>query len=156
MKFQQADTLASRTQSVFGMNVIEISPNDWRFVVTMIGVCVPFFILIFIMQTHAGMSLFRRVRLYVKGFGESRRQKATARREQRSQLQQTEMIRRQSCATTVVAGKRESVWDFDSNAAACGGTAERSLRLADRWRAWWTGRKAATEDAASSAKVLNV
>lgn len=138
------------------MNNMEIAPDDWRFVVTMIGVCVPFFVLIFIMQTHIGMSLFRRVRLYLKGFGESRQQRAVLRREQRSQLQQTEMIRRQSCATTVVAKNRQSVWKFESPGAALGMTAGQSSQLGESWRAWWAGRRAPAGDAADSAKDLNV
>ncbi|KAK7745892.1 hypothetical protein SLS53_002611 [Cytospora paraplurivora] len=48
-------------KSVFGITEFTISANDWRFPVTMVSVCVPFFLLIFILQTRAGMRGVRRV-----------------------------------------------------------------------------------------------
>lgn len=141
------------------MNMITIDPNNWRFVVTMIAVCVPFFILIFILQTHTGMSLYRRVRQHIKGHRERRRQRAFARQEQRSQLQRTEMIRRQSCATTFVAEKRESVWKFDS---AGGGTVSVAAgELPSRGggesrRGWWARWRRGAEDSVGSTDDMNV
>ncbi|PSR92346.1 cora-like Mg2+ transporter protein-domain-containing protein, partial [Coniella lustricola] len=37
--------------SVFSMQAFHIPPTDWRFVVMMISICVPFFVLVFILQT---------------------------------------------------------------------------------------------------------
>lgn len=39
-------------QSVFGMTMFDIAATDWRFVVTMILVCVPFMLLISLLQTR--------------------------------------------------------------------------------------------------------
>ncbi|KAB5542394.1 hypothetical protein GE09DRAFT_240775 [Coniochaeta sp. 2T2.1] len=41
--------------SVFGITTLDIQADDWRFPVTMVTVCVPFFVLIFVLQTRAGV-----------------------------------------------------------------------------------------------------
>lgn len=41
--------------SVFGITTFGTPVDDWRFPVTMVLVCVPFFMLIFVLQTRAGM-----------------------------------------------------------------------------------------------------
>ncbi|KAH8904541.1 hypothetical protein BR93DRAFT_883002 [Coniochaeta sp. PMI_546] len=46
--------------SVFGITTLDIQANDWRFPVTMVTVCVPFFVLIFVLQTRAGVSALRK------------------------------------------------------------------------------------------------
>ncbi|KAF9873510.1 GTPase-activator protein for ras-like GTPase containing protein [Colletotrichum karsti] len=45
--------------SVFGITEFTISPQDWRFAVTMVCVCVPFIIALILLQTRAGYSLAR-------------------------------------------------------------------------------------------------
>ncbi|OIW26757.1 hypothetical protein CONLIGDRAFT_557157, partial [Coniochaeta ligniaria NRRL 30616] len=46
--------------SVFGITTLDIQADDWRFPVTMVTVCVPFFVLIFVLQTRAGVSAIRK------------------------------------------------------------------------------------------------
>ncbi|KHE80986.1 hypothetical protein GE21DRAFT_1275760 [Neurospora crassa] len=43
--------------SVFGITTLEISVDDWRFPVTLIAVCIPFFMVIFVLQTRWGMKM---------------------------------------------------------------------------------------------------
>ncbi|KAJ4387895.1 hypothetical protein N0V93_008498 [Gnomoniopsis smithogilvyi] len=140
--------------SVYGMQAFTIPPNDWRFAVTMVVVCVPFFVLIFVLQTHAGMSLYRRLVLTMKGWIESWKRSAASRREKRTQLQQTETIRRQSCATTVVAGKRESTWNFDPQVAH--GMAPQGLDSREKVRPWWKWSRNASKELKAPSKDLNV
>ncbi|KAK2020602.1 hypothetical protein LX32DRAFT_647243 [Colletotrichum zoysiae] len=45
--------------SVFGITEFTISPQDWRFAVTMVCVCVPFILALILLQTRAGYSLAR-------------------------------------------------------------------------------------------------
>ncbi|KXH51869.1 hypothetical protein CSIM01_10755 [Colletotrichum simmondsii] len=45
--------------SVFGITEFTISPEDWRFPVTMVCVCVPFIVALILLQTRAGYSLAR-------------------------------------------------------------------------------------------------
>jgi len=52
--------------SVFGITQFEISEKDWRFAVTMVSVCIPFFLLIVILQTQAAMQAVRRSGLVVR------------------------------------------------------------------------------------------
>lgn len=47
-------------QSVFGITTLDIKADDWRFPVTMVTVCVPFFVLIFVLQTRAGVGALRK------------------------------------------------------------------------------------------------
>ncbi|ROW02459.1 hypothetical protein VMCG_06145 [Cytospora schulzeri] len=47
--------------SVFGITQFTFTANDWRFPVTMVAVCVPFFLLIFILQTRAGMRAIKKL-----------------------------------------------------------------------------------------------
>lgn len=92
------------------MQMIDIPPTDWRFVVIMIAVCIPFFILTFTLQTHAGVSLVKRARVAIVG-GWKKRSKN--RREKRSQLHHAAMIRRQSRASNVYpVDRRESLWNL--------------------------------------------
>jgi hypothetical protein len=39
-------------QSVFGITNFEFGDRDWQFIVIMVAVCVPFFLLIFLLRTH--------------------------------------------------------------------------------------------------------
>lgn len=41
--------------SVFGMTNFEFDDRDWRFIAIMVAVCVPFFLLIFVLQTHKAL-----------------------------------------------------------------------------------------------------
>lgn len=47
-------------QGVFGITTLTISPTDWRFPVTLVSVCIPFFILIMVLQTRAAMEAVRK------------------------------------------------------------------------------------------------
>ncbi|KAK3689860.1 hypothetical protein B0T22DRAFT_528634 [Podospora appendiculata] len=47
--------------SVFGITTFDISASDWRFPVTMVSVCVPFFLLILILQTRTGLGAIRKL-----------------------------------------------------------------------------------------------
>ncbi|KAF4453516.1 hypothetical protein F53441_3829 [Fusarium austroafricanum] len=47
--------------SVFGMTVFTISPDDWRFALTMVLVCVPFMLLITLLQTRSFGLLVRKL-----------------------------------------------------------------------------------------------
>lgn len=120
----------------------------------MIAVCVPFFVLIFVLQTHAGMSLYRRLSLSIKGWRESWKRNIASRRERRSQLQRTEIIRRQSCATTVVAGKRESTWKFDSQGAH--DVTSQDSEDPERARPWWKWSRSAAKELEGQGKHLHV
>lgn len=51
-------------QSVFGITTLDIQASDWRFPVTMVTVCVPFFVLIFVLQTRAGVNALRKAGKY--------------------------------------------------------------------------------------------
>jgi hypothetical protein len=50
---------------VFGITTLDIQADDWRFPVTMVTVCVPFFVLIFVLQTRAGISALRKSGKYI-------------------------------------------------------------------------------------------
>ena len=50
----------NRHKSVFGITEFTISASDWRFPVTMVFVCVPFFVIIFVLQTRRGMHAFKK------------------------------------------------------------------------------------------------
>lgn len=118
------------------MQLIEIPPTDWRFAVIMVSVCIPFFILTSVLQTHAGMSLVERARrAVVGGWGKRSR----GRREKRSQLQHAAMIRRQSRASNMYSDRRESLWDLiaDRKGKRLGSTAAAAgaPRKWGRWRA---------------------
>ena len=52
---------ANTTQSVFGITELHLEPSDWRFPVVMVCVCVPFFVIITVLQTRAGMNAVRKV-----------------------------------------------------------------------------------------------
>ncbi|KAK3347917.1 hypothetical protein B0H65DRAFT_159453 [Neurospora tetraspora] len=53
--------LLTRSQSVFGITTLEISVDDWRFPVTLIAVCIPFFMVIFVLQTRWGMRMAKKM-----------------------------------------------------------------------------------------------
>ncbi|KXX80744.1 hypothetical protein MMYC01_203827 [Madurella mycetomatis] len=53
---------------VFGITTFDISATDWRFPVTMVSVCIPFFVLVLVLQTRAAMQMVRRCRLRVEGY----------------------------------------------------------------------------------------
>ncbi|KAK1774918.1 hypothetical protein QBC45DRAFT_23176 [Copromyces sp. CBS 386.78] len=46
--------------SIFGITTLEISVDDWRFPVTLLAVCIPFFMIIFVLQTRWGMKKAKR------------------------------------------------------------------------------------------------
>lgn len=124
------------------MQLIAIPPTDWRFVVIMVAVCIPFFVLIFVLQTHAGMSLAKRARVTIVG---GWKKHSRSRREKRSQLQHAAMIRRQSCASSVYADRRESLWNLiaDRKSKRLGTTSPADAR---KWRGWRTKREPATQE----------
>ncbi|KAH8886482.1 hypothetical protein GQ53DRAFT_657891 [Thozetella sp. PMI_491] len=47
--------------SVFGITEFTIAADDWRFPVTMVSVCVPFFLLILVLQTRSGMDATKKL-----------------------------------------------------------------------------------------------
>ncbi|KAK0625298.1 hypothetical protein B0T17DRAFT_492557 [Bombardia bombarda] len=55
--------------SVFGITTFDISAEDWRFPVTMVAVCVPFFLLIVMLQTRAGMEWVKKGSRAVEAWG---------------------------------------------------------------------------------------
>lgn len=123
------------SQGIFGMELINIAPTDWRFSVMMVSVCIPFFIVIFVIQTHAGMSLVKRVSRAIK-HGWQRR--ARNRREKRTHMQHAAMIRRQSCASSVNLERRESMWHLmtDRKARRRGNSPTEEERWG-KWRTNW-------------------
>jgi hypothetical protein len=58
-------TLTLPHQSVFGITEFTIPATDWRFALTMILVCVPFMIVIFLLQTRSFTVLVRIIKDYV-------------------------------------------------------------------------------------------
>jgi hypothetical protein len=60
--------LTNTAQSVFGITELHLEPTDWRFPVVMVCVCVPFFVIITILQTRAGMNAVRKVGSTVDAF----------------------------------------------------------------------------------------
>ncbi|KAI3402059.1 hypothetical protein diail_4033 [Diaporthe ilicicola] len=91
--------------SVFGITKFTISADDWRFPVTMVGVCVPFFLLIFILQTRAGMRAVRELGDFIEANMGRWSDRSRSRHERRLQLQQQLMQAAESQAS-VVGGKR--------------------------------------------------
>lgn len=46
---------------VFSITTVDVETWDWRFYTTMLAVCVPFFFLIFVLQTREGMAALKRL-----------------------------------------------------------------------------------------------
>ncbi|KAF3763635.1 hypothetical protein M406DRAFT_323229 [Cryphonectria parasitica EP155] len=143
--------------SIFGMETFKIPPTDWRFVVIMVTVCVPFFILVLVLQTDVGTRLWRALRhVFTMGL-DSWRRRARTRREKRSQLQQAAMIRRQSlCAPSADTGRQESLQMLNANK---GGPAHPGMAPPpgeggqQRWH--WPGRRR-TDESVESQRVSHV
>jgi len=55
-------------KSVFGITEFQFSERDWRFAVTMVSVCIPFFLLIIVLQTQATMQAVRKYRQAVQRY----------------------------------------------------------------------------------------
>ena len=55
-------------QGVFGITTLTIPASDWRFPVTLVSVCIPFFVLILVLQTRAAMELVRGFGMLVEGY----------------------------------------------------------------------------------------
>ncbi|KKY30976.1 putative gtpase-activator protein for ras-like gtpase containing protein [Diaporthe ampelina] len=91
--------------SVFGITEFTFSANDWRFPVTMVGVCVPFFLLIFVLQTRAGMRAVRQIGDFIEGNMGRWSDRSRSRHERRLQLQQ-QLQQAAESQTTVVGGRR--------------------------------------------------
>ncbi|KAL2023739.1 hypothetical protein VTK56DRAFT_1453 [Thermocarpiscus australiensis] len=53
---------------VFGITTFDIPADDWRFPVTMVSVCIPFFVLILVLQTRAAMEALRRCGLLAEAY----------------------------------------------------------------------------------------
>ncbi|KLU84750.1 hypothetical protein MAPG_03786 [Magnaporthiopsis poae ATCC 64411] len=70
--------------SVFGITEFNISPDDWRFATTMVCVCVPFFVLIVVLQTQAGMEMCKRLGGSLKGYFQGEDEQTKHRRELQS------------------------------------------------------------------------
>jgi len=64
----KAPTDRGGPQSVFGITELPIPPSDWRFPVVMVSVCVPFFTIIIVLQTRAGMNAVRNVGRAMDGY----------------------------------------------------------------------------------------
>ncbi|KUI56309.1 hypothetical protein VP1G_03748 [Cytospora mali] len=96
------------TFSVFGITEFTFSANDWRFPVTMVSVCVPFFLLIFILQTRAGMRAVKKVGDFTERNMGRWSDRSRSRHERRLQLQQQLMqaaeSQRQSSVVSIVGG----------------------------------------------------
>lgn len=100
--------------SVFGITEFTISANDWRFPVTMVSVCVPFFLLIFILQTRAGMRAIKALGDFIEGNLGRWSDRSRSRHERRLQLQQQlvqaaesqQLQLQQQQAATSAAGRR--------------------------------------------------
>lgn len=56
-------------QSVFGITALDLRPDEWQFPVTMVLVCVPFILLVLMVQTHRGMKLVKDGAASVERFG---------------------------------------------------------------------------------------
>lgn len=54
--------------SIFGITELHIPPNDWRFPVTMVLVCVPFLLFVLLSQTITGIRLVKRSAKSVKDY----------------------------------------------------------------------------------------
>jgi hypothetical protein len=48
-------------QSIFGITNFDVAPDDWRFAVIMVGICVPFFLLTLLLLTRKGMELLKKM-----------------------------------------------------------------------------------------------
>lgn len=59
MHLKKKGSALTHSQSVFGITTLEISVDDWRFPVTLIAVCIPFFMVICVLQTRWGMRMAR-------------------------------------------------------------------------------------------------
>lgn len=107
-------TLSPETKSVFGITEFTISADDWRFPVTMVSVCVPFFLLIFILQTRAGMRAIKALGDFIEGNLGRWSDRSRSRHERRLQLQQQlvqaaesqQLQQQQQAATSSSAGRR--------------------------------------------------
>ena len=64
--FPTLDLISTHRQGVFGITALEIPVTDWRFSVTLVSVCIPFFLLILVLQTHAAMNAVRKCGLFVE------------------------------------------------------------------------------------------
>lgn len=105
------------------MTDFTIAPSNWRFIVIAVTICVPFFLLVLVLQTHAGMTVWRRLRLSARRGLEGWKKRARTRREKRSQIQQAAMIRRQSCAPNHPETARwESQWALNAKKRSSGAT----------------------------------
>ncbi|KUI72400.1 hypothetical protein VM1G_08006 [Cytospora mali] len=95
--------------SVFGITEFTFSANDWRFPVTMVAVCVPFFLLIFILQTRAGMRAVKKVGDFTERNMGRWSDRSRSRHERRLQLQQQLMqaaeSQRQSSVVSIIGGR---------------------------------------------------
>ncbi|KAK1831254.1 hypothetical protein QBC39DRAFT_372136 [Podospora conica] len=58
--------------SVFGIQTFTIRVEDWQFMATMLGVCIPFFVLILVLQTRPAMEMVRKWGRAVAGAGRGR------------------------------------------------------------------------------------
>ncbi|KAJ0114398.1 hypothetical protein J7T55_010787 [Diaporthe amygdali] len=95
--------------SVFGITEFTISADDWRFPVTMVGVCVPFFLLIFILQTRGGMRAVRKIGDFIEANMGRWSDRSRSRHERRLQLQQQLMQAAESQASAVGGKRRMSL-----------------------------------------------
>lgn len=75
-------------QSVFGITEFQFSADDWRFPLTMVTVCIPFFVLIFILQTRAGSDAVKKLGNFVENHIGRWSDRSRSRHERRLQLQQ--------------------------------------------------------------------
>lgn len=71
----------------------------------MVGVCVPFFLLIFVLQTRAGMRAVRQIGDYIEGNMGRWSDRSRSRHERRLQLQQ-QLLQAAESQAAVVGGRR--------------------------------------------------
>ncbi|KAL8376027.1 hypothetical protein RB595_007235 [Gaeumannomyces hyphopodioides] len=91
--------------SVFGITNFDLSPKDWQFVTTMLCVCVPFFVLIVVLQTQAGMEMCKRLGGSLKGYFQGEDEQTKHRRELQSLAGRVdEGVRMATRAATVEGG----------------------------------------------------
>jgi hypothetical protein len=60
-RYRQNTSINVYNQSIFGINTMQLTVHDWEFPTIMVIVCVPFFLLIFLLMTRRGMEAVRRL-----------------------------------------------------------------------------------------------
>lgn len=144
-------------KSVFGITEFTISADDWRFPVTMVAVCVPFFLLTFILQTRAGMRAVKKLGDFVEGNMGRWNDHSRSRHERRVQLQQqlVQAAEQQQQAPSLAAGRRRRISlgkvKGGGNLAGLNGVVVEPMGVIDGLAVpqadkWWGWRRKRAED----------